>query len=37
MQQGLTATWKDCGSELTQSEIEDLGVTHEPVGAVRTG
>jgi hypothetical protein len=32
MQQGLTATCKDCGSERMQSETEDLGLAHEPVG-----
>jgi hypothetical protein len=37
MQQGLTATCKDCGSERMQSETEDLGLAHEPVGAMRTG
>ena len=37
MQQGLTATCKDCGSERMQSETEDLGLAHEPVGAKRTG
>ena len=32
MQQGLTATCEDCGSERMQSETEDLGLAHEPVG-----
>jgi hypothetical protein len=37
MQQGLTATCKDCGSELRQSEAEDPASAHELVGAMRTG
>jgi hypothetical protein len=36
MQQGLTATCKDCGSELRQSETEDLGSPHESIVAMRT-
>ena len=31
MQQGLTATCKDRGSELRQSETEDPALAHEPV------
>jgi hypothetical protein len=37
MQQGLTATCKDRGSELRQSETEDPALAHEPVGAMRAG
>ena len=37
MQQGLTATCKDCGSERMQSETEDPALAHEPVGAMRAG
>ena len=37
MQQGLTATCKDCGSERMQSEAEDPALAHEPVGAKRAG
>jgi hypothetical protein len=31
MQQGLTATCKDRGSELRQSETKDPALAHEPV------
>jgi hypothetical protein len=37
MQQGLTATCNDCGSEPRQSEAEDPGSAHEPVVAMTTG
>ncbi len=37
MQQGLTATCEDCGSEPWQRKAEDLGSAHESIVAKKTG